>query len=65
MKKEHHNPMEPADKQHYKKRYLVRKLEEQEAEKEIYLFKGQHEDSETASDSDRLDGERPVRSERG
>lgn len=35
LKKTTHDSFEPADKQHYKKRYLVRKLEEQEAKEEI------------------------------
>lgn len=34
MKKEDHNPNESVEKQHYKKKYLVRKIEEAEAEKE-------------------------------
>lgn len=47
MKKENHNPLEPVDKQQYKKRYLVRKLEEQEAEEEI---KNYHEEEEEPHD---------------
>jgi hypothetical protein len=38
MKKTTHDLTEPMDKQHYKKRYLVRKIEEQEAEKELREF---------------------------
>jgi hypothetical protein len=43
MKREEHNPMEPVDKQHYKKRYLLRKLEEQEADKLIKTYNNEHE----------------------
>jgi hypothetical protein len=44
MKKEQHNPMEPIEKQHFKKRYLVRKIQEQEAEKEVKDFQQHEED---------------------
>jgi len=38
MKKESHDLTEPVDKRQYKKRYLVRKIQEQEAEKEVKEF---------------------------
>jgi hypothetical protein len=38
LKKTTHDSYEPVDKQHYKKRYLVRKIEEAEAEKERRSF---------------------------
>lgn len=55
MKTEDKNTYEAEPKRHYKKRYLLRKLEEQEAEQEIKRY----EDSETGSESPQLDGGRP------
>lgn len=57
MKKQSHDLTETVDKQQYKKRYLVRKLEEQEAKEEI-------EDFKTSSDPTRLDGLGPIHHER-
>ena len=52
MKKLDKNSNEPFAKQQYKKKYLLRKHEEQEATEAIK----QYEDSETGSDTTRLDG---------
>lgn len=38
MKKFSHDETVPTDKQQYKKKFLVRKLVEKDAEKEIYDF---------------------------
>jgi hypothetical protein len=38
MKTTSHNPVEPIDQQHYKKRYLARKQQEEEAEDAIRQF---------------------------
>lgn len=38
MKNNNHDITAPSEKQGYKKKYLLRKLEEQEAEKEIENF---------------------------
>ena len=38
MKKTNHNPVEPIEQQHYKKRYLARKLQEEEAEDAIRRY---------------------------
>ena len=61
MKTEDKNTYEAEPKRHYKKRYLLRKLEEQEAEQEIVNFDKVkfNEDSETGSESPQLDGGRP------
>lgn len=44
MKTTTHNPSIPIEDQHYKKRFLVRKLQEQEAEQEIELQKALYRD---------------------
>lgn len=46
MKKTNHNITEPVDKQRYKKSYLKRVLEEQEAKKIIKEFKNTKEQKE-------------------
>lgn len=38
MKNTTHNPVESIEQQHYKKRYLTRKLQEEEAENAIRHF---------------------------
>jgi hypothetical protein len=38
MKKQTHNISDPVEKQHYKKKYLERKLQEREANKEIKVY---------------------------
>lgn len=38
MKNTNHNPVEPIEQQHYKKRYLARKLQEEEAEDAIRQY---------------------------
>jgi hypothetical protein len=38
MKTTSHNPVEPIEQQHYKKRYLTRKLQEEEAENAIRQY---------------------------
>ena len=38
MKNTNHNPVEPIEQQHYKKRYLARKLQEEEAEHAIRQY---------------------------
>jgi len=38
MKNTNHNPVEPIEQQHYKKRYLARKLQEEEAENAIRQY---------------------------
>jgi hypothetical protein len=43
MKNENHNPLDSLERQHYKKRYLLRKLEEQEADKLIKTYNNEHE----------------------
>lgn len=60
MKKKYHDPLQPVDKQGYKKSYLVRKFQEQEAEEEIK----QYEDCADGSETDRQYGERFVGRER-
>ena len=54
MKKEYHNPLEPIDKQHYKKRYLVRKILEQDAEQQIEEFNGETQERPTLPDHDEM-----------
>lgn len=53
MKTENKNPYEAPERKQYKKRYLIRKAEEHEAEQEIESFDLQenieHEDCETRS----------------
>ena len=44
MKKRSHNLSEPSAERGYKRRYLVRKIEEQEAEDEIEHFTNQEID---------------------
>lgn len=39
MKTSTKNSHEPVDKQHYKKKYLLREIEREEAEKEIFIAK--------------------------
>ena len=58
MKTQDKNPLEQEQKRHYKKRYLLRKLEEQEAEQEIKKY----EDQQPASDPPRQDGDGSFRS---
>lgn len=58
MKKRTHELTEPVDKQRFKKNYLRRKQEEQEAEEEI-------ENYTDGSDVDRQYGQRPQRRQRG
>jgi ribonuclease HI len=38
MKNTKHNSWLPVDEQHYKKTYLVRKVQEEEAEKELRCY---------------------------
>ena len=47
MKKSTHNQSEPPEKQHFKKSYLQRKLEEKEADDEIKAYERSKEMSET------------------
>lgn len=60
MKKTTHDYTEPVAKQHYKKKYLVRKFEELEAEQEIKDYENCTDESGTSG----FDGERPDNSER-
>jgi hypothetical protein len=39
VKTESHDPTEPLDKQRYKKKYLLRKLEEQTTEKLLEVYR--------------------------
>lgn len=52
MKKTNKNPYAPVDKQKSNKRYLARKIQEQEAEEEIKKY----ENSADESGADRFDG---------
>jgi hypothetical protein len=52
LKNNTHDYTEPADKQHYKRRYLLRKLEEAEAEKQIKTFNNDREHDQTDGDKD-------------
>ncbi|MDE3022316.1 MAG: hypothetical protein KGI54_10685 [Pseudomonadota bacterium] len=45
MKTTTHNPSVPIEDQHYKKRFLVRKLQEREAELEIETQKALYRDA--------------------
>lgn len=54
MKTDDKNEQEPSKKRKYKKRYLLRMLEQQEAQQEIKHY----EDCETGSDSGAMDGGR-------
>ena len=54
MKKEYHNPLEPIDKQSYKKRYLVRKILEQDAEQQIEEFNGETPERPALPDHDEM-----------
>jgi hypothetical protein len=47
MKNENHNPLDSLERQHYKKRYLLRKLEEAEADKLIKTYNEQRETEST------------------
>lgn len=38
MKRSSHNPVEPIEKQHFKKKFLERKLQEQDANKQIKTY---------------------------
>lgn len=38
LKNNNHNHFEPVEKQHYKKSYLMRKIQEQEAEEEVESY---------------------------
>lgn len=38
MKRSSHNPVEPIEKQHFKKKFLERKLQEQDADREIKTY---------------------------
>ena len=58
MKKSDNDSNAPSDKRQYKKKYILRVYEEQEAKEEIQ----QYEDSETGSDPNQLDGGRSERS---
>lgn len=44
LKKTTHDLTEPVDKQHYKKRYLLRKQEEQEADYEVKTYNDDERD---------------------
>jgi hypothetical protein len=52
------NSSEPVDKQSFKKKFLMRKQQEQEAEKEIDEYRADE------SGTDRLDGVGPLSGER-
>lgn len=55
MKNTNHNLTEPIEQQHYKKRYLARKLQEEEAENAIRQYNyegfGRGEEEPPMSDS--------------
>ena len=55
MKNTSHNPVESIEQQHYKKRYLTRKLQEEEAEDAIRQYNhadiGDGEEEQTMPDS--------------
>jgi hypothetical protein len=57
MKNTNHNPVEPIEQQHYKKRYLARKLQEEEAENAIrqYNYEGFGRSEEDSPMSDASD----------
>lgn len=59
MKNKTHIPTDNPERQHYSKKYLVRKIEEDEAKELIDDFLTH------AGDSDRQDGQRLERGERG
>jgi hypothetical protein len=54
MKNNTHDYTEPVDKQHYKKRYLLRKLEEQEADKLIKTYNDDREPEQPAPEDEPL-----------
>jgi hypothetical protein len=54
LKKTTHDLYEPVDKQQYKKRYLVRKIQEQDAEKQIEEFNGETQERPTLPDHDEM-----------
>jgi hypothetical protein len=58
MKKTTHNLYAPVEQQHYKKKYLARKLEEREADKQIDEFT--YEQSDEMPYSSSMDEKRPV-----
>jgi hypothetical protein len=58
MKKTTHNLYAPVEQQHYKKKYLARKLEEREADKQIDDFT--YTPSDEVPDSQPMDAKRPV-----
>jgi hypothetical protein len=55
MKTTTHNPVEPIDQQHYKKRYLTRKQQEEEAKDAIrqynYEIFGRSEEESSMSEA--------------
>ena len=57
MKKTTNNSFEPVDKAHYKKKYLLRVVEHEEAEKEIRIAKRKQptDDSPEVSEMQRMD----------
>lgn len=66
MKKEQHNPFLEIERKTFKKRYLQRLIEEQEAQKEIVFYKDKKdEDCSDESGTDRQDGERFDNCQRG
>jgi hypothetical protein len=54
MKNNTHDYTEPVDKQHYKKRYLLRKLEEQEADKLIKTYNNDDREPEHPAPEDEV-----------
>ena len=47
MKNNNHNPIDNHERQHYKKKYLERRLQEEDADKQIKEF---HYDEENSSE---------------
>lgn len=47
MKNNNHNHFEPVERQHYKKAYLKRRIQEQEAEEEMRRIEDDYESKET------------------
>lgn len=58
MKKTTHNLYEPVEHQHYKKKYIARKLEERDADKQINEFT--YEPTNEVPHTSTVDAKRPM-----
>ena len=52
MKNNTHSQFDNREKQHYKKKYLERRLQEEDAEKEIYEFKTNRQEWDSTHERD-------------